>query len=61
MRDGHSSRCPEAICRLCVVNVEEKSRNFQGGEVATSADRLSGDVFNGLASVEANDVIFALM
>jgi hypothetical protein len=44
-----------------VIDVEEESGYFQGGEVAPSADRLSGDVLNGLASVESDNFILTLV
>ena len=44
-----------------MIDVQEESSYFQGCEVAPSADRLSGDVLNGLASVESDDFILTLV
>ena len=44
-----------------MIDVEEESGYFEGGEVASRAYGLSGDVLNSLASVESDNFVLSLV
>jgi hypothetical protein len=44
-----------------VVDIEEKSCDLKGGEVAPGTNRLSGNVFDGFTGIKSNNLIFTLI
>jgi len=59
VRDRNRGRDAESLIGHSIVDMEEQCDHVEIGEGAASADRLSCDVFNRLASVEAHDLVFS--
>ena len=59
VRDGYGGRCLKDLILGRVIYVQEEGGHLKGREIASSADRLSGDVFNRFAGIEPDSLLFA--